>query len=281
MNLFLDSDNKDDSSTSTKLVWRINYGIIDKSAGSIATRKKPKLIYSAKLRNVNISNLSIDDFKTSHYLYNVGTPTFTIDEFPQAFISEFGLHHFPHSVYSIFGATLTTTGVQALPMNFNQPLNPPTTISLTLRDMPSGYVYSFPETPTSFPASQLITSEAYTWHTGQVVGSGYPIVLNSPYFHMLSLYYAEFVDGATVATSAATIVISGFTTDDPIADAAIIDQVNSTHTLYYISKTGTGTSTVGRFTIDVDLSTITAAVDIPINISFEQKPRLTAVLDLI
>lgn len=83
------------------------------------------------------------------------------------------------------------------------------------------------------------------------------------------------------------VTFSGFTTDDPVADAAVIAAYNSTHSIMYEYKENAN----GRYFLSnlwlenhTNISTITSAIfEIPIQATFNviAKPRVTLVIELI
>lgn len=174
----------------------------------------------------------------------------------------------------IYGTSVTTTGFSQNRGWFRlaEPIERLDSISLSLYTLPDLTPIVLPEDYTSFYAEQIIGTVATTdlFIVNPVLPSfnGLPVL----YYPNGSNYKPLTPEGYTVEK----FRFSGFTTDDPITDAALIAAYNQDYALEYVSS--------GYFKHPIDVSGGTynpGTTSIPITITLLYKPRLTGVLEFL
>lgn len=142
-----------------------------------------------------------------------------------------------------------------------EPRLPPPTLTISILDWPSLQPISFPNTLTSYSAT-FYFGDVYVDLTGTpsslpadfLIGTNLIIISGYSYQYQFS-------------NSPVRYTLSGFTTGNPVGDAAIISQFNSVHTL-----TPSRTFSLVYFPSPVDISSVTPLTDIPITITHTIAP---------
>jgi hypothetical protein len=284
--IMLDTDNvSSELSTDDDFVWNLNDEVPVYQKGIINVPHKIYPIVAMRLGQMTFSNVHEDTY-TAITTSITNRFAFSLKNFDsQSLIAQNGLKfHFlqKYNVSNLYSSSFTTSSFDENRgwFRFRKPHNKTDLLHLHINDIfsPLNRI-SMPDIEFSFPAIQKF-NETYT---DQSIGSllNY-LLMTDLYAFMLPMWYGNtypqlpqlpLIGGPTLYE----FIISGFTTDDPITDAAVIAEYNGSHTL--VNFIGPVFQSVVSAP---DIAGITfAGTDIPITITWIYKPRLTGVLELI
>lgn len=282
-------------STETEFSWNLNDGPPVFESGTINLSRKTSNIVAMRLGRMQYS--FIDSATFQHLLPSLSTSLRTAVYFKsfaaQSMIAPNGIRfHFLQLYLANNGSYVTTSSFEANRgwFRFHTPHNLPKLLTLSVYDIFNTVPLSIANDYVSVPGTQIflnIQPEA-----GFFVDQ--PLYVESPYFQMFQIFYTyaneagiEYSGGGTMLYE---VTLSGFTTGDPVADAAEIAAYNTDHLLTLAWSDGTE----GYFDRPVDLTGIDTSYpnpspppalivrnDYPVTITFKSLPRLVGKLELV
>jgi hypothetical protein len=157
---------------------------------------------------------------------------------------------------------------------------PPSTLTMTFTDLMGPTRISFPTSTVTIPATQWFQNPVVSVFYNLDVYR-YPLQIDPPYYDLVPIVYQYLNEGhwdvSGPGTIRGTFGFSGFTTDDPVTDAALIAAYNSPHTFnkhfnfYFVQSVNIATATfAGPYPRSV-----------PVTITFPYSPRLCMALELV
>jgi len=297
--ILIDTFNVDSElSTNSRFVWRINDGPPIYQKGIINLPHKLYPIKRMRIGRLTFANIHQTEFVKIYHSQSNRIAT-TIHNFSsQSIIAQNGLKfHFQskHVLDLTYrGNTLTITPFFSNRgwFNFYKPHRNTDILDMSFTDIftPLSPIIIH-DTPASitgvqtFGVSTALPDNSFTTNY---------IRLDNDAERMIEKQYPasslnELPDPEYIANGTQQVIISGFTTNDPVADAAVIAAYNGTHILNregaiddaYSQRTNS--TLTGYWTPPVDVSGVSLNVgqEIPITITWINLPRLTGVLELI
>jgi len=294
--VMLDTNNVDSLlSTETFFVWNLNDGTPSYRTGTINIPHKIYPIKRMRLGRITFANMHYADFYKI-FLSTSNRIATTFHNFgSQALIAQNRLkYHFLHKfIYdqSYRGGSLTITPFYSNRgwFRFNKKFNKPDQLQVSFADIFT------PESPISVPLTECSFSAVQYFNHAifSVDFSSYSYYLEIDKSERLLNFIYDYIDSSINnspndnGTMQEQVLISGFTTDDPAADAAVIAAYNGYHTLTRVFSIDNSfdnrlSDQTAYWNPPTDISSITyAGSEIPVTITLIYKPRTTAVLELI
>lgn len=268
--------------------WLLNDQTKVKKTGILPVQGKLRNIKMARIGMVTISNLIGDENTLVLSKKRLGLD---FEEFRQQGmiignrIAEFFIHF--RDITDLFDNTFTISPFDHIRGWFRFDHSLKELSSLTLRMFDT----------TTLNDIRINTSDTVTFSGIQEVGighfipvSGYLFNYTNPFYLFSGLLFSNLAYGGALSRQVdmTNVTFSGFTTDDPVADAAVITAYNAVHSISYI-YTDYGTARffpMSRYDLGfhTNISTITSASnEIPIQATFNviDKPRVTVVMEII
>lgn len=269
----------------TTFTWNLNWGPPKLERGYINMNVNLGRIARMRIGQTMFSNMPLTEYTT----LTTRRIAFDIQEFnDESFIHQNGSRfHFLQILgdryYDKYGNNIRTSPFQLNKgwYRFARHHMPPSTLTLTFTDLFGPTRISFPPTPISIPATQWYKKPvASAFYNPGVVN--YPLEIAAPYYDLIPIVYRYMDKGVWATTGPGTVrnavTFSGFTTDDPVADAALIAAYNTTRT---ISKY------FNNYFVNVDPLPLAGAtyfaappVAVPVTITFIYAPSFSTSLDL-
>ena len=265
--------------------WPIIDQQADQSRGVINLSSQLQPIYKMRIRRIVLSNVSHETFDAIVNSISNRFVLFIRTLGEQYLISPTGKWHFMFKLRSdIYGNTLTLT-----PFFFNRgwfsfalPHNNPDNIDINLYDVFTGNNIELNETITSITGQQFFDFPIFVDDFGYF----YLITIDKTSFDMIpatekyfnAIYPLSEYNGYLNGRMA--LQVSGFTTNDPVADAALIAEYNSAHQIIKLGRVQNN-FTVWCVAVPVDISgaSLVSGTSQEITITWNAPPNLTTVLE--
>jgi hypothetical protein len=294
--IMLDTDNVvPELSTDNRFVWRLNDGSPVYNTGTINLPHKLYSITKMRIGRITLANIHYAEYNTIRYSASRRFATTLHNFSAQSIIPQNGnkfhfLHQYKHDVENR-GNTMTITPFFSNRgwFRFNKPHRNTDIIEMSIADIFT------PETPLNIPKTYATVTGVQDIPGSRAeyleFGTSRPLTFSGVNHSMLELRYGRGItpttqaDPRNAATTFDAVTISGFTTDDPVGDAAVIDAYNSTHVLTRVfgdndlyDALGVG---YGVFNEPVNTSSVTLSTPANITVTWQLLPRLTTVVELI
>ncbi len=269
----------------TTFTWNLNWGPPKLERGYINLNANLGRVARMRIGQTMFSNMTL----TAYTTLTTRRTAFDIQEFnDESFIHQNGARfHFLQILgdryYDKYGNNIRTSPFQLNKgwYRFARHHMPPSTLTLTFTDLFGPTRISFPATPISIPAIQ--------WYQKTVASFFYdlapiddPIEIAAPYYDLIPIVYEYLNKGVADVKGPGTVrnsvTFSGFTTDDPVADAALIAAYNTTRRIakhfdfYFVNLESLPISSATYFD--------PPPVAVPITITFIYAPSFSTSLDL-
>jgi hypothetical protein len=246
---YLDSINK------PELKWPIKF-LPDNTSTGIATRKQIERVRSFRISTVTIAYANLSIYSLLHkgsagliaaqtQSYDITNPTeiaIRILEFDSmAFMNPSLKYHFPcHKIQK--NGSIFTFDCKWPSIEYPIPILAPDNLTIEIYHIPSlTRLWSSAQHPTTlqFTGTFYAGTTHYDSGTDTINQSGTGTLIGSNIIAVVSnyRYFIPFEGSNQPYSRALTFALSGFTTDDPVGEAAIIAGFNASHKLIPIANT--------------------------------------------
>lgn len=286
--VLIDSNNAEISSDRTKLKWLLNDKGIILSVGYINLHSILRNIRAMRLGRAQFADLDITNL---NYIRSKDRIAFGFEELvsqcflhPNGFrfqFSQFLPDDKPSLAYDstnpyMYGPTVTLSPFTENHGWFDlKPITKLDSLTLRMMDLRNKQFMTILDGYGSTPGIQ---------HIGVIVVNGVPYT-NPITIAGVGIAPADPYSATGVLLPSGTYDLSGFTTDNPVVDAALITSYNQRHTLTFLDNEYVGypemvSNSYYNPPIDVSGGTY-VAISIPITITYIYKPRLTVALEIL